>query len=532
MKLINLMRGAASAAFEQYDLWRIYSIQTPRCGQRDSNVRITPIEDLAIFDDPSLEDELRRANWYRPGALGYAAWSGGNLAGVCWFWPGPLLEERNVGLQPDDCVELIQITVSRACRGQGIAPALIRHGVCALREHGFSRLYAQVWRTNTASMRAFEKCGWDHVAWFLRFKPRFSGRPFTIRRIRSPFRSEPGLLENWRKGAEKRSEAAAAWLIECKLASQSLKFTFGDLTLAEYRFRALVSETPATSLLGISDPPVPPQSSVDRSLAGVVIRNFPASRPLRTFAFCRQWLRYVPVRYDRFLVERKGSFEQYLQKFSSKSRKNLRRSVKAVAETVGSHDCWREYRTPEEIAEFHRLAAGISSKTYQTRLFHEGLESTEETRRHFDTLAAQNLVRGYLLFVHEEPAAFALCEVKNNVLLYKTVGYAPEYRDLSPGTVLLWYILERLFAEGTYDYLDFGEGGGFYKEFFSNLSMPCARVYYFRRRPLLLAVVGVHAGWNLVIDLLRRLPAAPELIKRLRKSLRHHATDQTPRPAA
>jgi len=221
------------------------------------------------------------------------------------------------------------------------------------------------------------------------------------------------------------------------------------------------------------------------------------------------------------MIEKTGlSFETYLAKFSSKARKNLRRSVKAVEEKAGSGGSWREYRTPAEVVEFYEIATAISASTYQSRVFHEGLESDEATRRHLEALAAENAMRGYLLFIGGAPAAFAFCEAKGDTLLYKLVGYRPEFAAASPGTVLLWHIIRRFFDEPVFQYLDFGEGAAFYKGFFATTSFPCARVYFFRRRLGLLIIVAAHATWAIITNTLRRPPIASSIIETLRRWVR------------
>jgi RimJ/RimL family protein N-acetyltransferase len=164
-----------------YEIWRIYSIATEQCCPTEEPSDIRPIEDLSTLGGALLEEDLNCANMQRPGAMGYAAWSGSDLKGVCWFWPGPLLGTRTIGTQPSDCAELVEIRVARSARGNGIATALIRHGGRQLYCAGYRRLFAQVWPTNRPSVRAFEKAGWEQIAWFLQFRLRFWPKRFTLR---------------------------------------------------------------------------------------------------------------------------------------------------------------------------------------------------------------------------------------------------------------------------------------------------------------------------------------------------------------
>jgi GNAT superfamily N-acetyltransferase len=190
-------RRLLKALLANYEFWRIYTLDLTCVREFIAPLRITDITDPAIFEAADVAQELRRANCYRPGAIGYAAWRGSELLGVCWFWPGPLLGERSVGLQAGDCAEVIQISVAPSVRGQGVAPALLNHAAWQLKGQGFRRLYAQIWRTNVASMRSFEKSGWIHVAWFFQVSPRRIFKPIRYRRILRGFRTDRAILRNW-----------------------------------------------------------------------------------------------------------------------------------------------------------------------------------------------------------------------------------------------------------------------------------------------------------------------------------------------
>jgi L-amino acid N-acyltransferase YncA len=47
-----------------------------------------------------------------------------------------------------------------SARGRGVAPTLLRYAAAEMRNSGYERLYARIWHSNHASVRAFEKAGW------------------------------------------------------------------------------------------------------------------------------------------------------------------------------------------------------------------------------------------------------------------------------------------------------------------------------------------------------------------------------------
>lgn len=205
-------------------------------------------------------------------------------------------------------------------------------------------------------------------------------------------------------------------------------------------------------------------------------------------------IRYIPFRYQRFYVELNGSFENYLQKFSGKSRKNLLREVKKIESVANGAKYFYEYRTPEEIDEFHTMARSVSKLTYQERLLEAGLPDTPEYRADLVRSAAAGGVRGYLLIIENRPIAYVLCSVHGSRVSLEEVGYDPTYKGLSPGTVLRLKILESFFNEPALNQFDFGAGEADYKEFFSTASTSCADVYFFRRTLRNNALVVSHYG--------------------------------------
>jgi GNAT superfamily N-acetyltransferase len=182
MSFREAIKRAAIWFLGDYQIWKIYSIEIAGRAQPPDGVVITLINDPAIFQAPLLEDDLKRADWQRSGSIGFAAWMDGQLAGVCWFWPGPLLSGRNVGSRGADEAELIQITIAKRWRGKGIGPQLINHGAWSLQQMGYRRLYAQIWHSNRPSEAAFRKTGWEHVAWFIEIHPRLLRRPIRFRK--------------------------------------------------------------------------------------------------------------------------------------------------------------------------------------------------------------------------------------------------------------------------------------------------------------------------------------------------------------
>jgi CelD/BcsL family acetyltransferase involved in cellulose biosynthesis len=226
----------------------------------------------------------------------------------------------------------------------------------------------------------------------------------------------------------------------------------------------------------------------------VAFRNVDATLRTGLLRWSSGHLWYAPVAYPLYCVDLKGSFEDYLCKFSQKSRKNLRRDREKLKRLSGNDEYFREYRRPEEMEEFCCAARSISAKTYQERLLGVGLPDSPEFVKEMIRRAEHDLVRGYILYDKDHPVAFAYCSGRGKQLTYNTIGYDPAYTDHSPGRVLLYCLLDRLFAEKRFDLFDFGMGDGFYKSFFSTHSFNCVTIFCFRLSARNLTFVISHAG--------------------------------------
>lgn len=222
------------------------------------------------------------------------------------------------------------------------------------------------------------------------------------------------------------------------------------------------------------------------------IISFPVRRTLPRLRLMRGYLRYVPGHYPRYFMELQGDFECYLRTFSAKSRATLQRKVRKFAQFSGGEICWREFRRPEEMAEFYRLARSVSGKTYQERLLKAGLPDTAEFCAELQRLAAQDSVRGYLLFHEARPIAYLYCEARGDILLYRHPGYDPDFAPWSPGTVLQYLVTQRLHTEQRFRMLDFTEGEGAHKALFATGSLQCADVYFLRLTVRNMALVALH----------------------------------------
>ena len=185
--------------------------------------------------------------------------------------------------------------------------------------------------------------------------------------------------------------------------------------------------------------------------------------------------------FRRHYIAMDGSFEDYLARFSGKTRSTLRRKAKKFAKADGGTLDVRAYTTADEVERFLDHALPLSEKTYQARLLDAGLPDSEEARTAMLAKAEAGDMRCFLLFLAGEPVAYLSLPVHGRTLVYAHLGYDPAHAALSAGTVLQMETLRMLFAEGRFRYFDFTEGDGAHKALFGTHCIECCSFLLLRR---------------------------------------------------
>lgn len=172
--------------------------------------------------------------------------------------------------------------------------------------------------------------------------------------------------------------------------------------------------------------------------------------------------------------------EDYWKAFSSKSRYNLRNSVKKL-----DHEliC---YRSPEDVVEMLSQVAAVSTHSWQDRRLGMRIIDTPSSREYWCRLASLGAMRSYVLRHKGEPVAFGLGVQWNGRYRFEQTAYDRRFSSLSPGRVLVFRMLEEMIAANTPREFDFGYGDGEYKRFFGNREG--------RRQSLVLARTSLKMG--------------------------------------
>ncbi len=269
-------------------------------------------------------------------------------------------------------------------------------------------------------------------------------------------------------------------------------------------------------------------ASLDKfsSADGIFIRSLPLDSFLWNYlktspAVSRRFQLYLPKeRSQHFVVKLPATFEEYLQKFSSKSRSNLRRSARKLQKDTGSEVRLARITSPEQVDSFVDTAVEISKKTYQWRLAGSGLRETEVLKQSFRFLAERGWLRCYLLWCGEEACAFMICNQRNGICRSPTIGYDPRWEKYSVGTTLQFLVIEDLFVYDRPDIFDFGTGAGGQKEFFGNTFFFDTDIYILKRGVYARLASGVHKAGSILATSAKRVMEHFDLKRRIKKFIR------------
>lgn len=295
-------------------------------------------------------------------------------------------------------------------------------------------------------------------------------------------------------------DSAKPALPSAPVAPVPFRFQVGERTLFSVSRRLARAHYDLRALAADAEPPL---GALDPDADGMILRSLPLSQLPGIECRAGGFTVYVRDIFPRYYARLDGDFESYLARFSAKSRSGLKRKLRKLAELSGGGIDVREYRAPAEIAEFHRLARQVSKLTYQERLLDAGLPDSEAYRAEMMRLAAEDRARGYLLFLDGRPVSYLFTPIEDGCVIYAYLGYDPALGQHSPGTILQYAAMERLFAERRFRFFDFTEGDGQHKRQFATGHFDCANVMLLRPTVVNRTLVAAHKGFVRGIERLR-----------------------------
>jgi CelD/BcsL family acetyltransferase involved in cellulose biosynthesis len=174
----------------------------------------------------------------------------------------------------------------------------------------------------------------------------------------------------------------------------------------------------------------------------------------------------------------KGTF---LNSLSQKARYQQRRKTKALAEEFQGNVRIECFTREDQVGRLMQDAEVVACKSYQRGLG-VGFSDTEFMRQRLTMEAGKGWLRGYVLYLGDQPCSFWITSLCDNVLHSNVLGFDPSYAKYSPGMYLVIKVIEDIHDHHNASQpteVDFGLGEAEFKERLSNRSWWESSVYIF-----------------------------------------------------
>lgn len=304
-----------------------------------------------------------------------------------------------------------------------------------------------------------------------------------------------------------------------------LKYEIGDIKMFAKAFHGVVC---ASHFLDCTEREVlasPAMVLAEHGVEAAQIISCQISQDLKRVSVRNGVIVYCMATYHHRYVDTRKSFQEYQDKFKSKTRATLRKKVSRILREDQLTNAFRKFKTAEEMDTFLKLAAVVSTKTYQHHLFGRGIPDSDEFCATTRKQAELGLVRGYLLSVEDKPVAYTYVPtVSTGVLLYDYNGYDPAYSKLSPGTVLQFKVIEDLCSDPEVQIYDLCTGDDEAKTLFATDSKYCADILILKKSLKNIFIIGLHVATTSVSKTVGTLLNRLNLKNRLKRYIRRNSS--------
>jgi len=162
--------------------------------------------------------------------------------------------------------------------------------------------------------------------------------------------------------------------------------------------------------------------------------------------------------------------EEYLSAMKRKVRYNIKRTVKQFEDTYNENYKLIEYSSSNNVKDLLDKVDFLYSKSWQSNIKGSFKRNTSQAIENRQEQAQQGWLRCFILECSNKPIAFVLGTQHEGVYDYEETGYDPEFSSHSPGNVLTYKLIEKLFNHNPPKLVDFGYGENVYKKVFGNHS--------------------------------------------------------------
>lgn len=190
-----------------------------------------------------------------------------------------------------------------------------------------------------------------------------------------------------------------------------------------------------------------------------------------------------------------NTFDKYNTSLTAKRRANCKRKVK-VLHKQGKPPTLSRFETASQVPDFLEQVIPLSRKTWQHALIGEQLTSSLDWNAKLRDLAERDIFRGYVMKCGDQIAAFGLGHQQGGVFHLNITGYDESLGALSPGSVLIYTMIEDLLKHRPVQRLCFCFGDARYKREFGNVHTDTVKLMLFRKNLKNTVLRYTHAGFR------------------------------------
>lgn len=150
------------------------------------------------------------------------------------------------------------------------------------------------------------------------------------------------------------------------------------------------------------------------------------------------------------LISLPDSFEKFLAKYDSKKRYNLKRQLRVARESVGGDLVLERIERPDQVFGFLKDVAALNGPN--------GAEPCPNEVELYRDLADRGLLLGYVLKAAGRPIACLMGNEYGETYMVDWTRYNREFRELSPGTTMLYLAIEDLIRQQRFTLINLGYG--------------------------------------------------------------------------
>jgi len=211
-----------------------------------------------------------------------------------------------------------------------------------------------------------------------------------------------------------------------------------------------------------------------RDVDGVYFKSLPTDSPEWHFMEERHWkidgcLVYkLSSERDFYILKSPATFDKYLEtQFKKKKRYNLKRQVRMLEEATKKKINVECITDPELVPVFNNHVKTISERSWKAKKLENYIPAYVQDNSNLVDVASKQLLRAYLLYADGEPITYVLGYQYEDVYHYSDIGFDENFAKYSPGSVLLFRLIEDLVNNTKLKYINFGIGDSEYKRQFA-----------------------------------------------------------------